>query len=65
MKFGDINGPQRMNPTYFCDPLTLYVAPSSGQTFNVSSTLVYNHTPAKLMTRKHADVSLRELLAWL
>ncbi len=31
-------------------PLTFFLSESSGQDFNLSSTLVYNHIPAKLMT---------------
>ncbi len=42
MKFvSDIHVPLRMNCMYFDDPLTFPLAPSSGQTFYLSSTLVY------------------------
>lgn len=32
------------------DPLTFYLAPSSGENFNLSRTLIYEQIPAKLMS---------------
>ncbi len=50
MKFGtDIHVPL-MNCKLFGDLLTFHLAPSSGQHFDLSKTLVYDQTPAKLMT---------------
>lgn len=45
----DILVPYRRNCNNLGDPLTLHLAPSSGQTFTLSNTLVHDHLPAKLM----------------
>ncbi len=45
MKFGKhMHAPLRMNCHDFGDPLTFLLAPSSGQIFHLSNTLVYNQT---------------------
>ncbi len=49
MKFGtDIHRAQKVNPNDFGDPLTFHLAPSSGQNFSLSNTLVCDQKPAKL-----------------
>ncbi len=47
----DFHVPLRMNCNNFGDPLTfpLSMSPSSGQKFNLSTTSIYDQTPAKLM----------------
>ncbi len=40
----------RMNCNNFGDPLTFHLAPSSRQNFNLSSALVYDQIPVKLIT---------------
>lgn len=43
MKFGTyIHAPFVMNGNKFCDPLTFYWAPSSGQSFKMSNSLFYD-----------------------
>ncbi len=57
IKFGtDIQVPLRMNCNHFDEPLTFHIAPSSGQNFNLSNTLVYHQIPAKLMLLNRAPV---------
>ncbi len=43
----DIHGPQRMNCNNFGDPPTFPLLPTAG---HLSSTLVYDQIPAKLLT---------------
>ncbi len=58
-KFGiDIFGSQMMDPNDCGDPLTFHLAPSSGQTLHVSSTLVYDQISTKLMTFPSASAVL-------
>ncbi len=58
-KFGThIHVTFRMNCNNFGDPLTCYLAPSSGQNLNVSSTVVYDQIPAELMTVPSASAVL-------
>ncbi len=40
-----VNGPYGMNCNNLNDPITFHLAPSSGQTLNLSSTWIYDYIP--------------------
>ncbi len=50
--------PLRMNCNNFAHRLTFLLAPSSGQNFSLSNTLVYDHIPEKVMTFPSASAVL-------
>ncbi len=54
----DVHVPLRMKCNDFGDPLTFYLAPSSGQHVHVSNTLVYDQIPTELQTFPSASVGL-------
>lgn len=50
MKFGTDIDVLMINTINSCEPLTFHVVSSSGQNIKMSSILIYNQMPAKLMT---------------